>query len=282
LIFTYMGPPEKMSLLPNYEVLARQDGTRWCSYYPIRGGYLQHLEGAVDTTHAEYLHQNNWTRMKHEIAQMPKPRIDYTETEYGIRQHGEKPHPNGEVGPIYTYFFMPGGFIRLGGSYVGDHDVEIQKFQSWYTPVDDGHTLRFQVAFQPLDAEGKPFQWRPDGRLVQPGFDEDYGRDYDGNDTITGITPTTPGTFRAQDTMANETQGLPFLDRSLEHLGAHDRVLMAMRLMIAKGISDVEKGLDPKHVIRDPAQNEMVYVRGPEPLEHFLAERQALAAAPHS
>src|SRR4051812_10062340 len=76
LIFTYMGPAEQMPLLPNYEVLSRQDGTRWCSYYPINGGYLQHLEGAVDTVHAEYLHQNAWSKMKHEIAEMPKPRIE--------------------------------------------------------------------------------------------------------------------------------------------------------------------------------------------------------------
>jgi len=28
LILTYMGPPEKMPLVPNYSFLARQDGTR--------------------------------------------------------------------------------------------------------------------------------------------------------------------------------------------------------------------------------------------------------------
>ena len=30
--------------------------------------------------------------------------------------------------------------------------------------------------------------------------------------------PTKSATFRSQDTMANETQGFPVMDRSLEHL----------------------------------------------------------------
>ena len=95
--------------------------------------------------------------------------------------------------------------------------------------------------------------------------------------SISGIDPTVSSTFRSQDTMSNETQGLPVLDRSLEHLGAHDQPLMATRLVILKGISDVQKGLDPKHIIRDPAQNDMVYIRGQDEMELFAAEREAIA-----
>jgi hypothetical protein len=42
---------------------------------------------------------------------------------------------------------------------------------------------------------------------------------------------------------------------------------MAMRLMMLKAISDVQGGLDPKHVIRDAAENAMVYIRGEEATE---------------
>jgi hypothetical protein len=79
--------------------------------------------------------------------------------------------------------------------------------------------------------------------------------------------------------MANETQGFPVMDRSLEHLGAHDQPLTATRLTILKAISDVQKGLDPKHIIRDSAENEIVYIRGNDPQEYFNADLAHQAAS---
>ena len=73
--------------------------------------------------------------------------------------------------------------------------------------------------------------------------------------------------------MANETQGYPALDRTQEHLGAHDFILTALRMMMLKGIADVEHGLDPRHVIRDPELNDTIYIRGGDDLEQFTAER---------
>jgi nitrite reductase/ring-hydroxylating ferredoxin subunit len=276
LIFTYMGPPDKMPLLPNYESLARADGTRWVSYYPIVGNYVQHLEGAWDTVHGAYLHMDSWSTMKHELAAIPKPIITCLETDYGLWERADKAHPGGTVGPIFGYFFMPAGWLRLHGTYGGDY----QKYQSWYVPVDDGHTIRFQVAFAPLNPDGTPYQWRPaDGLMAQPGPDEDYGRDYDHIDSISGISPATPATFRAQDTMANETQGYPWADRSQERLGAHDGVVMSMRLMMLKAIADVQKGLEPKHIIHDPAQNELYIIRGDDADELMPGERAEMATS---
>src|SRR5579862_5480050 len=51
LIFAYLGPIDTMPLLPRYEMLVREDGTRKVDYYPINSSYLQNLEGALDTIH---------------------------------------------------------------------------------------------------------------------------------------------------------------------------------------------------------------------------------------
>jgi phthalate 4,5-dioxygenase len=285
LIFTYMGPAETMPLLPNYEVLVRQDGTRRVTWWPIKGGYLQHLEGAWDNIHAGILHTNNWSEKKHVLAALPKPQTELTELEFGLRRRSEQWHPGAAKGRAYGYFIMPAGWLRLQGNWNqgqirldNEPQNNIQKLQSWFVPVDDGHTIRFQVAFAALNPDGSPYKWPPDGELKQPGADEDYGRDYERIDTISGINPLTAPTFRAQDTMANETQGFPALDRSLEHLGAHDFIVTAMRMMMLKGISDVQKGLDPKHVIRDVEENEIYYVRGADDLEQFVEERAGAAA----
>lgn len=291
LIFAYMGPRETMPLLPRYETLVRTDGTRQCTWWPITGGYLQHLEGAWDWIHAGFLHTNNWSKNKLVMMDLPKPTVELSETSYGLRRRSDQWHPGGSKGRAYGYFFMPAGWLRLNGNWNRvqvrqDRQViqnDIQKFQAWFVPVDDGHTLRYQCAFAPLNADGSAYQWRPDGQLMQPGVDQDYGRDFYNVDSISGIDPGTAETFRAQDTMANETQGYPAMDRSLEHLGAHDYILTAMRMMILKGISDVEKGLDPKHVIRDPEMNELVCIRGTDEgtdeLEMFTAERPQAAGA---
>jgi hypothetical protein len=66
--------------------------------------------------------------------------------------------------------------------------------------------------------------------------------------------------------MVNESQG-PIVDRTREHLGALDKVLTAMRVMVLLAIEDVHKGRDPKHIIRDPHRNEIVYIRGDEEQE---------------
>jgi len=83
-------------------------------------------------------------------------------------------------------------------------------------------------------------------------------------DTIHGIPMSQ---FRSQDIMVNESQG-PIVDRSREHLGAQDHIVTVMRKLMFDGIGDVQAGRDPKHVIRDPAQNEIVYLRGADQLEY--------------
>ncbi len=271
LIFAYLGPADAMPLLPRYEVLVREDGTRKVDYYPINSNYLQNLEGAVDTVHAAYLHTDQWSEKKHVLAALPRPRVDFVETDYGIRQRSHKasPSPGGPVmNDVYTYFFMPAGFLRVQETNKGEGDVK--KFQSWYVPTDDTHTMRFQAAFAPLETSGEPYPWPEDTEFMPPGPENDYFRDYERYDTISGIPVRAPGTaikgFLAQDSMVNETQG-PIVDRTTEHLGAHDPVLMAMRLMMLKAIADVEKSLDPKHIIRDAELNDIVYVRGTDVME---------------
>ena len=259
LVFAYMGPPEKKPLLPRYDVLVREDGTRKVDYYLINSNYLQNVEGALDTVHAIFLHVDHWSEVKHRIGSIAKPQVRFTETDYGIWQKTYGPDLTfTELRPLYTYFFMPAGFIRFQER---PQSGLIQKYQSWYVPIDDAHTMRFQVGFAPLTKDGKRYQWPASEHPLQPGPENDYFRNYAEVDTISGIPVDAPGTsvkgFLVQDNMANETQGA-IVDRNREHLGAHDKVLAAMRTMLLIAFEDVRNGRDPRHIIRDPDQNEMV------------------------
>jgi len=266
LIFAYMGPLEKKPLLPRYEALVREDGTRKADYYLINSNYLQNVEGAVDTVHVPYLHMNNWSETKHRLFSLPKPEVEFVETDYGIQQKTYQPHMDTmEIGVGITFFFMPAGWLRVTRR---NETGVIQKMQSWYVPIDDSHTMRFQVGFAPLEENGKRYEW-PAGRrnfqkdFIQPGPENDYCRNYERADTISGIPTASVGTstkgFLAQDNMVNESQGT-IVERTREHLGSHDKVLTAMRVMLLVAIENVRKGRDPKHVIRDPVKNEIVYI----------------------
>jgi hypothetical protein len=51
-------------------------------------------------------------------------------------------------------------------------------------------------------------------------------------------------------------------------------------MIILKAIADVQKGLDPKHIIRAPEENEIVYIRGNDPQEYFNVDlKPAVSAA---
>lgn len=270
LIFAYMGPADKQPLLPRYEVLVREDGTRKTDFYPINSNYLQNVEGAVDSVHFSYLHMDNWSKIKHKLANCPKPTIEWAETDWGIWQYSDLPDiQHDTVDPCYAHFFMPAGFLRVQGTAANRHS-DVKKFMSWYVPTDDTHMLRFQCSFAPFSTHEKPYEWPEDHELNLPGPWNDYFCDYDNVDTICGIPTRAPGTaikgFLCQDSMVNESQG-PIVDRSKERLGEHDRVLMAQRFMMLKAIKDVQDGRDPKHIIRDPAENVMFYIGRKEALE---------------
>ena len=65
--------------------------------------------------------------------------------------------------------------------------------------------------------------------------------------------------------MAWETQG-PIADRTTERLATSDRGIVMLRELMNREMDRVEQGLDPKGVVRDPAENEMLDTRLAESL----------------
>ena len=94
VIFAYMGPPDKIPLLPRYEVLVRNDGTTKVDYYTINSNFIQNVEGALDTVHFSYLHMDRWSQVKHKLTDLPKPQLEFLESDYGIWQRACLPNVN--------------------------------------------------------------------------------------------------------------------------------------------------------------------------------------------
>ena len=167
--------------------------------------------------------------------------------------------------------------VRFGRQQVlrdSNERITTQKTQSWYVPVDDEHCRRFLVAFTAhAVTDGAPLDYGIErSAFVAPGPENDYGRDYYGVDTISGIplrSTTDKGSLKGllfQDTMVNETQGA-IADRSREHLGVGDRLLIMVRRQLQQAADDVENGRDPKFSQPEPDDEGLVRVCGNDEME---------------
>ena len=212
------------------------------------------------------------------VLTQPKLDVSLQETEYGVwrRSSGK-----GSRVPSYGHFFMPGGFmgIRVTAevSPIDGAKGAVRKLQSWYVPVDDEHCKRFIAAFVSLSQTNGAAIDLGESReailnLALPGPENEYFRDYEAVDTISGIPLRTAhdmGSLKgylAQDSMVNETQG-PIADRSLEHLGVGDRLLIMTRKQLRQAVEDVSNGLDPRFSQPQPDDEGLVRVGGNDEIE---------------
>ena len=276
MVFAYMGPADREPPLPPFENLLRGDGTRIADYYPINSNYLQNLEGALDPMHSTYLHMDKWSEVKEQVFAQPKVEVSLQETEWGVWRRSFGPTPHREtVVASYGHFYMPDGFmgIRKDSRNSGATPL-IQKHQSWYVPVDDEHCRRFIVSFTSRKStDGAEFSYAVSrDAFVAPGPENDYFRTYGEVDTISGIplrAVHAEGSVKgllAQDSMVNETQGA-IADRTKEHLGSGDRLLIMTRKLLQRAVEDVRNGRDPQFSRPEPDDEGMVRVNGTDDFE---------------
>ena len=239
LLFAYLGP-EPAPLLPRWDVLVREDGTRKIQ---LRGvldcNWLQIQENTADTVHTYYLHGHTMKLKGRSDANAryyyrPIVRYDFRYCEWGIEKMctygGDVPEE--EVRPPLIF----PNILRIPEG----HNENIH----WRVPVDDTHTRIVVVRFRPA-APGStpPKQDTIPVEEVAADFREDGDYSLD--------------TFGSQDRMAWETQG-PVFDRSAEHLGATDRGIVMFRRLLEQQIAIVERGGEPMALMRDPAKNRII------------------------
>ena len=77
------------------------------------------------------------------------------------------------------------------------------------------------------------------------------------------------GTLAAEE-VSLVTDGLFSMDVPVEinrKVFEYDQVIIDLRRMLTEGMEDVQAGRDPKHIIRDIEDNDIVYVRGDAAME---------------
>ncbi len=250
LYWTYMGP-QPVPCIPKYDVWVRKDGRRRLFVQPqLDCNWFQAMENSVDPSHLQILHQSliarnpitNQTRgLTDTVA-----KFEFIEVPYGIMK--KRTYKTGAVDQHPLIF---PNILRQANA------TQIR------VPMDDTHTKIFFVRFEASK----------DGSIVEEEGDPpvEYVKSYknppDAQHPFTRFDISKE--VQAQDHMAWETQG-PISDRTDERLGTADGGIVMLRDMMFQEIEKVEKGLNPKGVIRDPAQDKMIdtmlgeSLRGPE------------------
>jgi phenylpropionate dioxygenase-like ring-hydroxylating dioxygenase large terminal subunit len=247
MIWTYMGPRSKPPELPKLEwALLPPERSSVSAEFIRECNWMQALEGDIDTSHLYFLH----ARLNPEgeraggdgtYHEDRHPRLHIVDTPYGVvygSERDEGPHDyywriTQFLFPFHT-FIPPGGREGLSGHI--------------WVPLDDTHTMRWSVAWDPIAPLAQPARAAPGDFLPatsdplsrwlrQENRDNDYmiDREVQRIKTFTGI-PSIP----LQDQAVTESMGA-ITDRTHEHLGTSDGMIARVRRRLidsAKALRD--------------------------------------------
>lgn len=214
LVFAYLGR-DPVPVFPRYDILFRENMDREVGAFHEHCNWLQRAENTVDLMHSTVLHASVYPKVA-----LQRPNVDWEDTWYGIRSSFDVPGQQTKI----SHMLFP----------ASSRSNRIMRFR---LPVDDVSTRTFYVRAR--EASGQESTVTTKG-LVQRERGV-YERVEDG---WWGLSS------REQDRAAQESQGL-IADRSREFLASSDRGVVLFRRMLAKAITDVERGKDPRGVLRE-------------------------------
>lgn len=239
LLFVYMGPAPA-PLVPRWDVMVREDGTRRIQVRPtLNCNWLQAQENTADTTHTYYLHGHmmrtrGLATSSSDYYYRPITSYEFSYCDWGIDKRmtygGDLPEDATWPPQIFP------NILRIPeGTTENLH---------WRVPIDDTHTRTIMMSFRPA-APGEP----PLQQTVVPIEYMPDDLDENGEYKLT--------TFWSQDRMAWETQGALY-DRTEEHLGTSDQGIIMFRKLLDEQIAIVERGGEPMALVRDPERNRII------------------------
>jgi len=252
LVWAYLGPPDKMPLLPRFDHMELEEGE---SYYVLDNSVQTHADvdgpevvpyswlnindNSMDPFHVFILHSNfGTTHFNKDFAVMPT--VEWEENEQGVIYTAVRSLPDGRTFKRIFSWVAPNMAVNPGADPGGSTSLSI------FTAVDDGHmrafvTIRagkdFKGIFEGLGLENlKPW--------TQMSFEE---------------RQAAPGDYEAQSSQG--PHGIPH--HSDEHLVRSDTGIALQRKLLKREIARVAKGENPintafaegTEVIRTPSGN---------------------------
>jgi phthalate 4,5-dioxygenase len=261
IVWAYLGPSELKPSPPDHEFVRVPATHRGISKTFQDCNYLQALEGGNDPTHATILHNQkigdlSFLRNYHKTA----AEIEIDETDYGFFYAGKRLIDNNEQWIRGYQFIMPSFHCRgqVDSTFWGlDKKAPTIDGHIWI-PIDDDTTwvYNFMYAHDPEQPITPEQFWEdevsmgrgPEDQLPGYRLRRNRGNDYEidralqKSQTFTGITGINTQDFALQECMERVT------DRTKEHLGRSDRVIVLLRKVLLDSIDRIERGEAPRGV----------------------------------
>jgi len=272
LVFVYMGKKAPAPPLPEIEATMGEPNDNAIALTQRDCNWLQNLEGDIDTSHVGFLHAGsvNGEALDPNDPQRytvinKAPQINVTETPFGTMYSASRGADPGAEHHRFACFIFP-----FWVTYPSDSLERNVSVNAW-VPIDDEHTMVVNIDVFRGTGKDTAMRYR-DGTKVQGlarpqqylprttdwmgrfrsamNSANDYGIDRDAQrsgQSYTGINGIT-----LQDQAIIESMG-PIVDRTLEHLGSSDRmVMLTRRALLNAAKTYMETGKLPA-VVDDPA-----------------------------
>jgi nitrite reductase/ring-hydroxylating ferredoxin subunit len=267
ILWAYMGDPEKMPPLPEYEITNVKPEQRFISKRYQECNWLQALEGGIDSSHVSFLHSTSLETdplfkgavgNKYNLSDL-KPVFEVVEIPGGLligaRRKAEDNQYYWRITPwIMPYFTMvpPRGDHPVHGHFwipINDENCWAWSFD--YKSQRD-LTAKERAAME--DGQGIHCKYIPGTYIPLANKRNDYLMDRKAQ--AAGILYSGVASIAIQDASLQESMG-PICDRSEEKLAPTDKGIMLARRIIFKSIKQLQEqgavppGVDPEdHRIR--------------------------------
>jgi 5,5'-dehydrodivanillate O-demethylase oxygenase subunit len=233
LLWAYLGPAPA-PLVPDWEPFSWENGFAQIVFAEIPCNWLQCQENSIDPLHFEWMHMN-WSMRLAAKSGPYSPRhlkLEFEEFDYGFvyRRLREGMKASDSMWTTGRVCLWPNALFP------GDH------FE-WRVPMDDENTLSVTWSFTRVPRECEPY--------VQKSIPAWHGPIQDENGRWISSH------VMNQDFIAWVGQGV-IADRTKEHLSSGDRGVILLRQRLMDDLAAIEKGDDPKGLIRDAAVNHRV------------------------
>ena len=261
VIWCYMGAGEP-PLIPEFQFMTGPEDQRMAFRVIQKANWLQGLESSTDPSHTSYLHrmapgagnarQTGDTRF---FSEDTNPRLEIEHTSFGMRLHSLRRMSDGKNYLRVNNYIYPAGTTPVTSS-----PPRAQGYQGrWYVPIDDRTHCRFEFFYKhdgPVDKDGlrkvREEHVGPDLHHIRRAENR-YLQDREeqrADDTFCGMGRYIP----AHDAYAIETQGA-IQDRTQEHLGSTDVVIIEVRKALLDAIYQMQDGKEAPGLLRDETEN---------------------------
>lgn len=237
LIFAYFGAGEP----PSFDVIRKPEFEASNSITQTHRelwntNWFQMVENSLDGVHVSFVHARGRAGAFINAVTQAIPELDYLETEAGLRQISNRGAGNIRIS---DWTFPNFNHISTPGPFPGDPWIDIGH---WNVPVDDEHTLRFNI-FAIVRQGGERDERIADYLRTSSEYDPAQHHDalfhneYPDDQAIS--------LANAQDYLAQRGQGV-IVDRSLELLGRSDAGIVLLRRVFVRELDLLIEGKPTK------------------------------------